>query len=211
MAGYGIDHELNYWRGFVESDRFKTNWLSKPNPEMDLYPELKEAATDAARVGMILDVGCGVISYLRGFVPDGNFVCCDPLAPFYQLFFDYAEHGEQIPDAYPAENLWSHYPEKCFRLVHMSNALDHCADPVKVMDNLFFITESYGGKVIIQGFENEAVNENWQGMHRWNLTVSENMLYLSGKDGPTAEWNAKQTWRRQIEDGRFWIGAMFEK
>jgi len=39
------------------------------------------------------------------------------------------------------------------------------------------------GYMVIHGFENEAVWENWIGMHQWNLYLNNESLIVSNRDG----------------------------
>jgi len=203
----GIDHEIEFWKGFVESERFKTNWLSSPNPEMALYPELQKAIAEKLP-GPVLDLGCGVISYMRGSVRP--LYQCDLLAHYYGQFFDYQAHGEEKPQAIAGESLLEAFGAGFFSLINISNALDHCQDPALVMDQAEACLIP-GGTLIVHGFENEASFENWNGLHQWNLSVGGKELYLSDKDGLKHIWTAAETWMRQIYAGKIWIGAKFVK
>ena len=62
------------------------------------------------------------------------------------------------------------YAENTFDMVHMRNSLDHSFDPLHGLLELLFICK-VGGKIILRHAENEAVNENYSGLHQWNLSL----------------------------------------
>src|SRR5690606_28086729 len=103
----GFQHELEFWKGFVKTDRFKQNWISStPNPE--LQPETAGiilAEVEGKTKYRVLDLGSGVISILRGTIPNKHITACDPLADQYQELFDYNDHKIKPPDCYQGENL----------------------------------------------------------------------------------------------------------
>lgn len=205
----GVEHEIEFWKEFVQSERFKTNWLASPNPEMALYPELQKAITEKIP-GPVLDLGCGVVSYLHGSCGASHLYTCDPLADRYAEFFNYHDHGILQPIAVAGEELTYVFDNNFFALAHMSNALDHCKDPVRVVDQIQLCLKP-GGTLIVQGFENEGDFEGWTGLHQWNLTVDQKKLYLYDRSGLKYTWVAVKTWRRRIESGKIWIGAKFRK
>lgn len=168
----GIAHEVNFWRTFVTTERFIKGWLSTtPNPE--LHPEAAQMIT-ARLPCTVLDVGSGPVSILRGTVPDGLLYSADPLGKFYEGLIDYKEFGVRPPAAVRAEDLpewWRGQKIGKFGIVHISNALDHCQSPNHAITAMLKIIQP-GGVLIIQGFENEADAERWQGLHQWNITAA---------------------------------------
>jgi len=170
----GTTEELQFWERFAKTDRFLHGWVSKTKT-----PELQQIVADFILNhphNKILDCGSGVVSILNGLC-DGELVSTDLLGDEYQNLFDYQVHELKPPLPIAAENL--PFNNK-FDIVHMSNALDHTQNPVKAYKRLYDACKP-GGYVIIQGFENEATYENWQGMHQWNIYVKDNRLYCDGK------------------------------
>ena len=62
------------------------------------------------------------------------------------------------------------YAENTFDMVHMRNSLDHSFDPLHGLLELLFICK-VGGKIILRHAENEAVNQKYEGLHQWNLSL----------------------------------------
>lgn len=176
----GTEHELSFWRDFVKTPRFLDQWVSD-SPT----PELLDSVRDFIRSGLrkssrVLDVGSGVVSILRGTVPEEALVAVDPLADRYKTLFNYTAHGIEPPLTIAAENL--EFVSE-FDFVHMRNALDHTQNPVRAYEALLRAAKP-GGFVIVQGFVNEGSFENWQGMHQWNISINENNhLWIANKQG----------------------------
>ena len=166
-----IAHELKFWKWFVTTPRFLDGWVKKKKT-----PELNEVVYNFLKQnnGKTLDVGSGVVSILNGTVND--LIACDPLGELYECIFDYQKHKITPCLPFTAEELKF---ENEFDIVHISNALDHSQDPKKAFENLLRATKKY---LIIQGFENEADYENWQGFHQWNMTLGDS-LTISNKEG----------------------------
>lgn len=189
---HGIAHELGFWKGFVKTDRFLKGWAAPiPTPELnDLVKQFIHY--NAPANARILDAGSGVVSILHGLRPDLNIVAADPLGELYALVFDYKRHGINAPLPVPAEELCELTHANHYDLVHCSNALDHTQDPYRAFSKLYSCVKP-GGYLLIQGFTNEAVNENWQGFHQWNITLTENgRLDIQGREtgylcGPVPE------------------------
>lgn len=164
-----IAHELRFWKDFVQTERFK-GWIANKRT-----PELQEPAYKFLKkeTGKVLDLGSGVISLLHG---TSNVTASDPLSPLYEIIFDYKKHGIKPPLPYAGEDITF---EKEFDIVHISNALDHSQNPKKVFENMIKASKKY---VIVQGFENEAVYENYQGFHQFNMSFDES-LKMHDKNG----------------------------
>ncbi len=199
----GISHELRFWQDFVKTKRFLNGWVAQiPTPELnDIVKQFIHYNTPAN--GFVLDVGSGVCSILNGLRHDLQITACDPLGDLYALIFDYNLHRKvSKPLAIPAEEI----DMQGFNLVHCSNALDHTQDPAKAyiaMENAV----KKGGYLIIQGFENEAVHEDWQGFHQWNLKCNGfGQLVMSAKDNEEIVIDKADTFHRiQLETGKHWF------
>ena len=83
-----VDDEVNFWKDFVVSDRFRINWCqTAPNPELELEIDafVKLLACEIHKSGdraRILDVGSGPVSILTNsfiHIP-ADLVAADPLA-----------------------------------------------------------------------------------------------------------------------------------
>ena len=172
----GREHEVNFWKGFVKTQRFLTQWVPEIKTEeldMGVYRFLKDLDNPK-----VLDVGSGVVSILHGTVKDLD--AADPLAEDYKQIFDYEAHRLIPPLAFAGEEVGAVFPES-YDVVHMRNAIDHSVNPHAVFKNLIDATKP-GGYVIIQGFENEAIFENYEGFHQWNITQEGTYILAARKN-----------------------------
>ena len=124
-------------------------------------------------VTCFLDVGSGPFSRcgLKSEKTALEFHAVDALAPAYKIMKNYFGIASGItPEFGFAELVGDIYEEDSFDIVHMSNSLDHCVEPLIAIYNLLFVCK-IGGKVILRHAKNEAVRENYEGFHQWNLNI----------------------------------------
>lgn len=192
----GFDHELNFWKGFVKTDRFINGWLSnEKTPELhdETYEFFKSLGSP-----LVADLGSGVVSILHGTVED--YVAYDPLGDEYAKIFDYSKGTWAKPTAIAGEDLVG---GEYYDVVHISNALDHCQNPEKVFENMVNASRKY---VVIQGFVNEAQEMNYVGLHQWDLDLDNDTLTLNGKPLTNPKIKPFKWWRKkEIFRGKDWI------
>ncbi|MBK6571784.1 MAG: hypothetical protein IPG21_04830 [Saprospiraceae bacterium] len=107
----GREHEVNFWKGFVKTQRFLTQWVPEIKTEeldMGVYRFLRDMDNPK-----VLDVGSGVVSILNGTVKDLD--AADPLAEDYKQIFDYEAHrltpplpfaGEEVGQNFLSNTMW---------------------------------------------------------------------------------------------------------
>lgn len=198
----GINHEVEFWKGFIKTGQFATWIENKPTPELTPYTVqfFKEKLTPKMKV---LDIGSGVVSILNGLVPNEQLVACDPLADEYAKIFDYSKHDVVKPFAVSGEDVVQ--LKTYFDIIFMRNALDHSKDPLKVLSAMAKACKS-GGHTVIQGFENEAEHENWQGFHQWNIKLIGNRMRIDGKNGTIDMYGGNYyTNVEKLPNGKTWF------
>lgn len=200
----GSDHEINFWKGFVKTERFLTGWCGpEKTPELNdiVYEFIKKNLPEG---GKVLDCGSGVCSILNGTVPNDNLIVTDLLAAEYAKIFDYRKHDIVQPIPIGCEDL--PYVNQ-FDIVHISNALDHTQNPVVAFEFLKRAVKP-GGYLIVQGFENEGEYENWQGFHQWNLSLTEQgQIRIASKSGEISYTECTKDFHRVYVEllGREWF------
>ena len=212
---HGIAHELKFWQGFVKTDRFIKGWVANcitPELNHQVYDFIHGMLTQSPdrNAVKIMDVGSGVVSILNGLVPQANLTVVDPLGELYELVFDYKKYGIKPPLPIPAEEL--DYSD-AFDIVHISNALDHCQDPVVSYHHLYNAVKQ-GGFLIIQGFENEADYEQWKGFHQFNIELQEDSrsLFIQSKgEDPVQISNAHFCKLIPLDNGKSWFIFIVKK
>ena len=204
----GADHELSFWKQFVQSDRFINGWLSNDKtPELnDLVYMFLLGQPDAD----VLDCGSGVVSILHGTVKRGNLHSYDLLGDKYEYIFDYTKVGIDLkPVAIACEDINT---IDFYDVVHISNALDHTQNP-QAAYNAMYRAVKPGGFLIVQGFVNEGTHEDWQGFHQHDLDLfRENQegegLKITDKHGAQTILSQNPYFARKIHIdllGRDWL------
>jgi hypothetical protein len=185
----GKAEEIEFWRGFMHSDRCKSNWCdSAPNPECEpeIHGMLRYMAWSYARHGSpmeVLDIGSGPISIFSNAFHGMtvNLKAADPLADDYEkLWTDEARRLRVTrPVPVPGEELMRHFGKNSFDVTHIRNAIDHAVHPILVVEQMIEITRK-DGIIIIHGFEDEALIQQWGGFHQWNMRLVGGELEFEG-------------------------------
>lgn len=67
-------------------------------------------------------------------------------------------------------------------VVYTRNAIDHSDSPTYCVKNMVIVLKQ-GGILYIEGFKNEGVRNNYQGLHHWNCSYEGNDLICSNISG----------------------------
>ena len=62
-------------------------------------------------------------------------------------------------------------------MVHCSNALDHCENPLIAFIEMHRVCRN-NGIMVLWSFENEGKQSGYDGLHQWNLEPAENGVRL---------------------------------
>lgn len=180
----GIKDEAKFWDklfstdGECGGDRRIFHYRMDPMCPFQLASDLEN------QNNKILDVGSGPYSNL-GFRLNHkklDITLLDPLASIYRKLGErYGYKFPIMPQTGMVECLNLLFSPNCFDIVHMSNSLDHCFDPIEGIRQLLYVTK-INGKVILRHINNEGKNENYKGFHQWNLTINNQKFYIWGKD-----------------------------
>lgn len=185
----GFYSEINFWNNFIKSKgapNFCVMFQDDSNPAKPfIYDDNSrlDVKLDKNKLNF-LDVGsgpfsrCGCISKKY----DLTMTCIDPLGNIYeQIKEENNIKGGNIIQSGFVELLNFQFKSNTFDVVHMSNSLDHCFDPLYGLYQLINVCK-IGGKVILKHYENEADNEGYNGLHQWNLTLNNNTFSIWNKN-----------------------------
>jgi hypothetical protein len=177
----GIPSEVKFWSEWLRTKGLQ--WPDEyarrlaPSPKFTLVEFI---SSDTEREIKVLDVGSGPISPIGIESPEHkiSLMACDPLAWQYSRLFDNYDIEPYVRPIFAyAESLTDVFDSESFDIVHMSNALDHSFSPYDCILNMLEVVR-VGGKIILRHTENEAIHENYQGFHQWNITEKEGDLIL---------------------------------
>lgn len=181
----GVQEEVAFWRAVFEGQQFPDFKLDmmdrlRPDKEIDKYilpylpkdmpvPEIK-----------ILDVAAGPVSCIGWRIGSESpqISAVDALATQYRSILD---EFHLVPPVYTelcdGENISKQFPGKYFDLVHIRNALDHCYDALAVVRNMLDVLKP-GGVLVVAGYTDEAVFENYAGLHQWNIRADQGHMII---------------------------------
>ena len=181
----GIKSEISFWDSFISSSG--KNCKLTPEVFQDYVSDKPKFRLEKDLEGnktKFLDVGSGPFSRC-GFCTnktDLDFYAVDPLASIYNFLKEkYGIKSAISPVTGMVETLTDQFEADFFDIVHMSNSLDHCCDPLFGLYQMLYVCKT-GGKVILRHSQNEAENENYEGFHQWNLCVDNGVFYIWRKD-----------------------------
>ena len=216
---FELPKEINFWERYFETgglewkDRFKERMDASLPLQEDLKKLIEHVESDMIN---ILDVGSGPQTFLGKKLEGKSLVidAIDPLADTYNLIM---EKYNIIPLVKPkpinSEEILKYYEPRSFDLVVARNSLDHAYDPLESISSMIQVVKS-GCYVYIITRPNEAINQNYSGLHQWNFFTRDGSLFISSK---TKTCNVSEkfmntvtvSWEEDHENG--WLNIMIKK
>lgn len=170
----GIEGEISFWSDWLKNDgnpfQYEYKRLTSNNVNFR-YPELIDKLPCK-----VLDVGSSLLPGIGNVTPLGHIdlSAVDPLAPLYDcLLIKYNIEPYVRTQFAMVEILDDKFEKNSFDLITMTNALDHCFNPligIYQMLNLVKLNK----KVFLVHADNEAEMESYTGFHQWNISCDEN-------------------------------------
>lgn len=143
----------------TEEQEFK----NKINRETARYPLMikQMGLNNIHTVDMvILDIGGGPVG-LSHYLPAKKRIILDPLTNEYKKMYPCNSHIVGVGEAIP-------FNDASIDLVIITNALDHCNDPVKVLQEITRVLKPYSGWLAIHSAINNAIT-NAHPAHKINI------------------------------------------
>lgn len=167
----GLKKAMDYWRSWLTRQDVK-DMLMEDGIELDKPFKLRSyflpLIGDKKEVN-IADIGAGAINLLGNTLLDVkiNLFPSDIMADEFNILLKEINITPVIPVLkQDMENLT--YEDNFFDIVHCSNALDHCVNPLKVIDEMIRVCKP-GGYVYLRHARNEGRREKYLNLHHWNL------------------------------------------
>lgn len=185
----GVANEVEFWGQVISGEgpngHFNSDLQRRLDPETKVLSYLR-AHLPTDRTPRILDVASGPVTNVgwRNGEQRLDVTAVDALADEFNALLD--AHGLTPPVRTrrgDGETLDQLFPADHFDVVHIRNGLDHCYDPLRVLDNALKVTRP-GGAVFVVGYLNEAEFESYIGLHQWNVDV---------RDGDIVIWRPDET------------------
>lgn len=163
----GIPYEVAFWKSWYNDkhhiQKLYTWSFYGKECKLDNYDPVP--LIQSKRNPKILDVGCA-LSYAFGNIFGGiNHIVdyVDPLAGFYNEILRHARIDRPMIKYGMIESLSAFYPMNTVDFIHVRNALDHCANPMRGLYECLAVLRK-GGVLYLNHFRNVAVNEGYMGI-----------------------------------------------
>lgn len=189
----GIPYEVAFWQAWYSTrshlaQLYSWSLYDKPCvlPGFDIdrfYLKWVEAGINEP---VVADVGCA-LNYTFGNVIAGRLrkvLYIDALAPFYNRILEYRKIDRTRISFGMVEGLTSTLGLGSAHFIHVSNALDHCADPMRGLTECL-ASLKIGGVLYTTHFINEAEAEQYRGFHQFNLEERQGHLWIWNREMET--------------------------
>ena len=177
----GVISEVLFWDSYYRTEGlvWPEKYQLKFDESLPLQPRPAALIDDRAEV-TILDVGAGPMTYL-GKVHNGkklDIVAVDPLANAYDKILSKYNITPPIKTQNVAgEELLQTFGKDKFDLAFARNSIDHSVDPEQTILQMLDVTKA-DGFVLLEHIPNEAINENYTGLHQWNFSINDSKEFI---------------------------------
>jgi SAM-dependent methyltransferase len=171
--------EVEFWAGWLNGAPGTEQWADDRLLRLDPTTEIRDPLVreELERLGAdtisILDVGAGPLTRLGYRFPGKTLevVAVDPLAGEYDRLLREAGLVPPVRTiAVAGEELLEHFGSRRFDIAYATNALDHSADPLAIIENMVTLVRP-GGAVLLRHKRNEGQSAGYGGLHQWNFDV----------------------------------------
>jgi SAM-dependent methyltransferase len=178
--------EVDFWADWLTGAPGTEQWAEDRALRLDPATEVRDPVVRAelerasGETIALLDVGAGPLTRLGYRFPGKTLeiVAVDPLADEYDRLLRAASLRPPVPTIPVAgEDLLEHFGSRTFDIAYASNALDHSADPLKIISNMVTLVRP-GGAVLLRHKRNEGSVARYGGLHQWNFDVADAGLIL---------------------------------
>ena len=181
----GKEKEIDFWVEWIKTKglEWQQDYIDRLNPDLPFQGHLIKYLPEGPEVS-IIDVGSGPLTSLGKKLKGYNLhiTAVDPLADKYNAILE--EYGivPLVKTQYcEVERLTDIFPPDSFDLICVFNALDHCYDPIRGIQQMFHLLKKERF-IFMSHFTNEAEKENYVGFHQWNFCKENNHFVI---------WNRK--------------------
>ena len=230
MSADAFRSALFRWAGNLQEElAFWTHWAATggaPNPEhhalrtnpaTPIQPALVQHARELGLPQLqVLDVGSGPLTKVGHRAPADLAITvhtCDPLAPAYIGAFQ--RHGIPVPNPPRfalAEYLSAFYAPGSMDVITCNNALDHCIDPLRALNEMLRVVKP-GGILLCSHHRNEGQKANYEGLHQFNIDTESGRPILWNRAGRVAiaDQLAVATDTSVVEEDEHWVHLRIRK
>jgi len=180
-----LTDELPFWEWALKDGGRTWNqveWRNCTDPNFELQDELKKLIpAPPGAVVHILDVGSGPLTRVgkRWSEREVRVTPVDALAAEYNALLARCSIRPLAPVTFAhGEKLLDRFEPNSFDLAYASNSLDHCYDPVAVIEQMLAVVKPLH-YVYLWHTRNEGVREQYTGLHQWNFDIRKGEFVVS--------------------------------
>jgi SAM-dependent methyltransferase len=173
-----LPSEVGFWEDYLKSRGQSCNaeaeFQFRTDPGSPLQPWLRDLldCPEGSKV-RILDVGAGPLTWVGKQWPGRTLeiTAIDPLADSYNQIME--RHDLRPPvrtQKGDGEEVVKIFGRDQFDLTFARNCLDHAYDARLAVTNMIEATKP-GGMIFLWHAQDEAENQNYDGLHQWNFTL----------------------------------------
>lgn len=171
----GAQSEVVWWREWLSSQEGRCWIASVGDPRCALQDAIlgELVRTLGNHTVRIIDVGSGPITHLGYNYPGKklDIAAVDPLADAYARMLRELKVKCPVQTRVgTGESLVHQFEHESFDIAYASNALDHSADPLLVIENMLALVRP-DHYVVLRHYRNEGEVGAYHGLHQWNFDV----------------------------------------
>ena len=178
----GIPYEISFWNSYYSHPKSLAalySWSDYGRKcRLDGF-DIQDFISQCGDHPLMIDVGCA-LSYVLGTEfdnPGAELHLIDPLAKFYNRILDKYHNNRQRLREGMIELLSTLYAPGSVDVVHVRNALDHCANPMLGIFEALQVLRQ-GGVLYLHHHINEAERESYNGFHQYNIECRDSKLMI---------------------------------
>jgi len=175
IRGLALLSELVFWDRWL-ARRVAGGPAGSALPEAHAFPEALARLVGhvAGRPVKVLEVGAGLAASVgaQHRALDVDVVATDVLAAQYRRILRRRGLRPANPTIHAdAEALTPQFGRDAFDLVYAANCIDHTRDALRAIREMVAVVRP-GGYVVMDHFENEGAQQDYAGLHEWNLCAN---------------------------------------
>jgi ubiquinone/menaquinone biosynthesis C-methylase UbiE len=181
-----LNSEIDFWNNWLSTkgDAWKDDYIYRLESKTEAVGFFKESLQTVSvdEDYKILDVGAGPMTILGKFYNGVklNITAVDALAEVFQKLNWQDKKPEIMTEYCETEKLCEKFNENSFDMVYARNTLDHHYDAPLALKNMLQVTK-VGGLVVFSHTENEANNNHWEGLHKWNFYLNDDDMVIANQ------------------------------
>jgi SAM-dependent methyltransferase len=174
-----LPSEIKFWEDWL--GKRKSLAVAKYYHELINVDLIKKIITDIEEPVKILDVGPGVSSFLS-YIDFGKKIelySIDALADEYTKLCQNIDRID-IPIQCEAEYMDILWPDGFFDFIHIRNSLDHCFDPIMILQKALLLLKKTG-TLYLGHVPNVKRCSGYTGLHFWDIDAIDGQLTIDGQ------------------------------